>query len=873
MPDAIMVIIALIGAPTIALPTLDEKNARHLAAMTEPKSDNEPAAAAALDARLGPSAHQEAPGSALLPATDIPGASDGLDFSERRAWERVDADEAAARRAWMAANCSSFSDVAVCDNAPLWSVAVISRGGSGSSTLLHELGRVLPTHHEVLMNTSDPLTFLTHPARRCRHLNYGDFERKCLKAQDVRRAIYVFDDPAAEVASLFRRGWAAAMAAVDIAEDPIGALRSVLGGASAWTSVESYAKHGKDLIGLEAHFRSWRAARAPFPVLFLRMGALSEPARIAELARYLAVGADDLAELGHCTRFCTEGRAVDALKPSARSALDTMYGNLSAIQSEVPGGFDVVVPQQAQPTDTIGGAGRQSGSQLAAKYGSQSSTQTSVLDSCAASDEARAVALNDTVKALLAEGWSVVRRGELRKLDIYASGVGGFLAKVTGANPNGNYGAYFFGAKAWVTRLLGNNVPGWTIGAKDVLISVTCTPEARYLSYGSYLVSQPTHPAIMASLGDPVNHLVLNTTAASDPLPRLDCTVPASAPATTGQNGMPAPPRTAAIVTTGDASTYARVSAALCDARLPASLSAIPLPILGSLEASLFMTLHRANGFESDAARSTYWSRRQPVVHLAPPRSQAASPLPLQPLRRPGTGRREGDAPELLSALESLRDALVARHGEPVGEASCEPFAVELRRQRINDFGFFGIGGFGTEDATYAGCAAAGLDSLPAEHAIVMVYGTNCAKTNMCTVAMLGARSCGVGSALHSDPTAHMADLGDDRVWAGSAAQYVPGLAQADHLFAVSVALSCDSSAGGGLEPFCTSVPLEHLASTNAGCVADAVSPKIGINSKLRLTYGAFLQPETGTRPLAAEMVMPRVAVFDRRRQGTPARV
>ena len=317
------------------------------------------------------------------------------------------------------------------------------------------------------------------------------------------------------------------------------------------------------------------------------------------------------------------------------------------------------------------------------------------------------------------------------------------------------------------------------------------------------------------------------------------------------------------------------MSAALCDARLPASLSAIPLPILGSLGASLFMTLHRANGFESDAARSTYWSRRQPVVHLAPPRSQAASPLPLQPLRRPGTGRREGDAPELLSALESLRDALVARHGEPVGEASCKRYLVGDLGQRIisgegKGFGFFGSGGFATEDTTYAACAVPGLHSLPAEHAIVMVYGTNCAKTNMCTVAMLGANGCGVGSAQLSDPTAHMADLGDDRIWAGSAAQYVPGLAQADHLFAVSVALSCGSVAGGGREPFCMPVTigvLEHLSST------DAASDDDLCGGQLRLTYRAYLQPETGTRPLAAEMVMPRVAVFDRRRQGTPARV
>jgi hypothetical protein len=234
-----------------------------------------------------------------------------------------------------------------------------------------------------------------------------------------------------------------------------------------------------------------------------------------------------------------------------------------------------------------------------------------------------------------------------------------------------------------------------------------------------------------------------------------------------------------------------------------------------------------------------------------------------------------------LSALESLRDALVARHGEPVGEASCKPYLVGDVGQRIisgegKGFGFFGSGGFATEDTTYAACAATGLHSLPAEHAIVMVYGTNCAETNVCTVAMLGASGCSVGSALHSDPTAHMADLGDDRVWAGSAAQYVPGLAQADHLFAVSVALSCDSSAGGGLEPFCMPVPigvLEHLSSTDAASDDDFCGTKLGLDSRLRLIYHAYLQPETGTRPLAAEMVMPRVAVFDRRLQGTAARV
>ena len=43
MPET-MPCVALIGAPALGLPALDEKNARHLAATTEPERDDKPLA-------------------------------------------------------------------------------------------------------------------------------------------------------------------------------------------------------------------------------------------------------------------------------------------------------------------------------------------------------------------------------------------------------------------------------------------------------------------------------------------------------------------------------------------------------------------------------------------------------------------------------------------------------------------------------------------------------------------------------------------------------------------------------------------------------------------------------------------------------------
>ena len=46
-----------------------------------------------------------------------------------RAWELLDAEEAAARSAWRDSNCSARPQRAACERVKLWSVAVISRGG------------------------------------------------------------------------------------------------------------------------------------------------------------------------------------------------------------------------------------------------------------------------------------------------------------------------------------------------------------------------------------------------------------------------------------------------------------------------------------------------------------------------------------------------------------------------------------------------------------------------------------------------------------------------------------------------------------------------------------------------------------------------
>ena len=118
-------------------------------------------------------------------------------------------------------------------------------------------------------------------------------------------------------------------------------------------------------------------------------------------------------------------------------------------------------------------------------------------------------------------------------------------------------------------------LPFFELDSRAAILNIACTPPpVAYFSWRSYLLTDPA--LVFASLGDSLNHLVINTT---------------------GGSGSEVFRRTTALVTTGDAASYAAVSTALAAAGLgnATNLDAIAPSLLPHPRLASFVMLHRAS--------------------------------------------------------------------------------------------------------------------------------------------------------------------------------------------------------------------------------------------------------------------------------------
>lgn len=157
---------------------------------------------------------------------------------------------------------------------------------------------------------------------------------------------------------------------------------------------------------------------------------------------------------------------------------------------------------------------------------------------CDWSPDARATAAASVIASLRDRGYSV----EPGVQEVYPS-------THFGANPGNPYVVYKFNGT------LEN--AAWTLEPKSAILNIVCTPPTvAYFSWRSYLMLDPK--LVFASLGDTLNNLKINTTGAGD---------------------HDVYRRTAAIITTGDSTTYNHVSLALASAGGIAVLTRPPDPL------------------------------------------------------------------------------------------------------------------------------------------------------------------------------------------------------------------------------------------------------------------------------------------------------
>jgi len=143
-------------------------------------------------------------------------------------------------------------------------VCVVSYGGVGCSSLM----RVLSGY--IRVNNVDDKDGLKH--RNSPSLDVYS------KAQ-IRRVIYIYNNPMNSVLSLYRRHYQRAQykkLTGMIATDDVMTL-------------ENYIASGQDLFQLESHFHNWSAGSEKFPILMVNGATMYQPKNLQKLLRFLGV--------------------------------------------------------------------------------------------------------------------------------------------------------------------------------------------------------------------------------------------------------------------------------------------------------------------------------------------------------------------------------------------------------------------------------------------------------------------------------------------------------------------------------------------------------------------------------------------------------
>jgi len=380
-----------------------------------------------------------------------------------------------------------------------------------------------------------------------------------------------------------------------------------------------------------------------------------------------------------------------------------------------------------------------------------------------------------------------------------------------GANPGNPYVLY--------QGLPQSNDDGsFAIGEQDAVLLIACTPpEVRYFSWRSYLFRGGGDGLVFASMGDPTNSLVINTLNKRQTVHE----------------------QATAIVTTGDATTYEDVAAALQTAGLgdATNLDQVELSLFNGSSAEYVM-LHRASIWSSEAARDAYFAKNSTIYLVRPPAERPSKPLPLSAMRPRGSGSKEKDIPGLLDSLGALRQAVLSSMSAVGGVLNdtfrCDDTSLVGRDCIANDINCLGD----NPDANYITCASP-LPPHPESHSsglhdVFVFLGTNCRATGKCTYHNAGVYYEAMKSTVLTT---------DDRSWNGSALAFAPTLdpSLASQLVAMVFARNCS-----GFDPFCIKITYEQV-------------PQGETWYPVSRTY---LDPTSATGPLIDELIMPSVLHF-----------
>jgi hypothetical protein len=392
-----------------------------------------------------------------------------------------------------------------------------------------------------------------------------------------------------------------------------------------------------------------------------------------------------------------------------------------------------------------------------------------------------------------------------------------------GNNPASPYaGFYVPPAKGQSASNPGSQPDGmsasWRLRADEAVLYVGPTPPtAKYFGFTPYLFDRDNgkggREQVFASLEETLNNLVIGT----------------EAPA-----GTPPFARTTAVIVAGDASTVAAAKAALAESGLVGSavnvltLDASKVHFGIDQSADTMNVLFRMAVVSDASAKADFIKNPGGAVYRLTPKAMAASSaLPTPPARTKGTDMGEL---ALSAAADKLAAAIQAAYpGYVVDELPVDDGTADPDKCIMQGGGCFGD----NRDALYPGGKA--VQMFANDNEFYVVFGADHVVSGKATYASASVYALQhlVGVAAVTSDT-----------YAGSAATYLPGDADAAKLYAWKVARSCTGDA--------------HCLEIQKGaCPTGMDNGALG-----NITFRIYMEPSTKTAPQATTVLRDRILRF-----------
>jgi len=454
---------------------------------------------------------------------------------------------------------------------------------------------------------------------------------------------------------------------------------------------------------------------------------------------------------------------------------------------------------------------------------------------CGLAQQDKPVAAGDTdaFGVVLEQDGFVVQEGTLGVIPIIDLFNMGMLPSCYGNNPSTPYVICFAppppGQSAIaedpedVDTLDGKTLIQYRLRADEAIVMIGRTPPScSYFSYRSYMYDQFSPDAgerkrIFASLGDTLNLLTIKTSGTPD-----------------GEEGNPFDQDTIIIVT-ADKSIDQRIRAAAQEAGFSPSIintDVIPFSLVNmglEEDADKFLVLLRLAFFQDRQAGEAFMSHPpMRVFRLTPTETTTPNPYETPDLRVRGTG--DTSEFDLLSALEDLRQAILAKHGP----ANATELVTSVWLYEGFDAIQRGVDVIGeNRDTVYLRSEEFTLVNDPNE--FLIIYGVNHTATGKAIYSNFGVYG-----------AAHVNGIGavSNQQYAGTAEAYIPDHPAAKYLYVWKVSRCCNG------EPNCLMVPW--------GVKAYGVD----LDESGFIAFRAYVEPETKVGPIWSEVVYDRVIKF-----------